>query len=88
MLGLPGEGDEALQEELSRENEMHQDIVQGNIRDIYSHLTYKSVMGHLWVSEFCTQAEVVVKADDDIYVDLYGTYTLVSRYFQDQVVSV
>ena len=53
--------------------------MQGNFLDTYYNLTYKSVMGHLWVSEFCRQAELVVKTDDDIYVDLYGTFSLAGR---------
>ena len=28
-------------------------------------------MGNLWVSEYCQQAEFVVKTDDDMFVDLY-----------------
>ena len=56
-----------------------QDLVQGNFLDTYYNLTYKSVMGHLWVSEFCRQAELVVKTDDDIYVDLYGAFSLAGR---------
>ena len=83
MLGLPQE--HGQQQELERENSLHHDLVQGNILDTYINLTFKSVMGHLWVSEFCRQAEVVVKADDDIYVDLYGVFTVATRYFQDQV---
>ena len=31
------------------------------------------------MSEFCRQAELVVKTDDDIYVDLYGAFTLATR---------
>ena len=53
--------------------------MQGNFLDTYYNLTYKSVMGHLWVSEFCRQAELVVKTDDDIYVDLYGAFSLAGR---------
>ena len=56
-----------------------QDLVQGNFLDTYYNLTYKSVMGHLWVSEFCRQAELVVKTDDDIYVDLYGALSVATR---------
>ena len=86
MLGLPhGPGERALQRSLETEARRHQDIVQGNVLDTYRNLTFKSVMGHLWVSQFCRQAELVVKADDDIYVDLYGTFTVASRHFQDQV---
>ena len=74
MLGLPSQA--AQQEELDRENEEHQDLVQGNFLDTYYNLTYKSVMGHLWVSQFCRQAEFVVKTDDDQFVDLYEVFTL------------
>ena len=31
-------------------------------------------MGKLWVSEFCEQADFVVKTDDDMFIDLYATY--------------
>ena len=41
--------------------------------------------GTQWVSSFCTQAEFVMKADDDIYLDLYGLYTVASRYVDDKV---
>ena len=34
------------------------------------------MFGKLWVSTFCSQAEFVVKADDDMYIDLFATYTL------------
>ena len=28
-------------------------------------LTYKNLMGKLWVASFCSQAELIVKTDDD-----------------------
>ena len=28
-------------------------------------------MGYMWVAEFCSQADFVVKTDDDLFVDLY-----------------
>ena len=31
-------------------------------------------MGNLWVSQFCEQAEFVIKTDDDMFVDLYAVY--------------
>lgn len=82
MLGLPSQA--AKQEELDRENSEHHDIIQGNFLDTYYNLTYKSVMGHLWVSQFCRQAEFVVKTDDDIYVDLYGAFSLATRLRADE----
>ena len=42
------------------------DLVQGDFMDTYHNLSYKNVMGKLWASNFCPQAEFVVKADDDM----------------------
>ena len=51
----------------------------------HRNLTYKTVMGHMWVAAFCSQAALVVKTDDDIYVDLYSLYTVAPRYMKDKV---
>ena len=34
-------------------------------------LMFQAIMGNLWLSEFCEQADFVVKTDDDQFVDLY-----------------
>ena len=31
----------------------------------FRNLTYKNLMGKLWVASFCSQAELIVKTDDD-----------------------
>ena len=54
--------------------------MQGDFLDTYHNLSYKAVMGNLWVAEFCSQAEFVVKTDDDMYVDLYEVHTLTRRH--------
>ena len=51
----------------------------------YHNLTYKNVMGKLWISEFCFQAEFVAKTDDDSYVDLYAVYALTRKYLNTSV---
>ena len=76
---------ELYQDQIRNESLLHGDIVQGNFLDSYKNLTYKTVLGHMWVSSFCPQAEFVMKADDDIYLDLYGLYTVASRYKEDKV---
>ena len=77
--------DRTQQERIRNESDVHKDLVQGVFLDTYKNLTYKTVMGHMWVSKFCSQAEFVVKADDDIFLDLYGLYTVASRYKSDKV---
>ena len=69
LLGSPD--DVKKQEMLQEENKKHRDIVQGDFLDTYHNLSYKAIMGHLWVSEFCVHAEFVVKTDDDMFIDLY-----------------
>ena len=69
MLGRPEDGQK--QEKLREENKKHGDIVQGDFLDTYHNLSYKAIMGNLWVSQFCDQAEFVVKTDDDMFIDLY-----------------
>ena len=45
-------------------------------------------MGNLWVSEFCEQAEFVVKTDDDQFVDLYEVNTGLWLAEADHVTSI
>ena len=63
--------DPELQRRLEEESRRHGDLVQGDFLDTYHNLSYKAVMGSLWVAEFCGQAEFVVKIDDDCFLDLY-----------------
>jgi len=65
---------------IKQESTKHQDIVQGGFLDTYHNLSYKAILGNLWVSEFCNQAEFVVKTDDDMFVDLYEVYSFTRDY--------
>ena len=71
---------EDLQKNITKESKKYGDIIQGDFIDVYHNISYKAVMGNLWVSEFCEQAEFVVKTDDDQFVDLYEVYTLTRGY--------
>ena len=66
--------------EIEHEHTQYGDIVQGDFVDTYHNLSYKAVLGNLWASEFCQQAEFVVKTDDDMFVDLYEVYVLTRKY--------
>ncbi|MCL4150333.1 UNVERIFIED_CONTAM: hypothetical protein GTU68_024661, partial [Idotea baltica] len=59
------------QDQISEENVIHRDIIQGNFKEHYHNLTYKHVMGLQWVNTFCNQAKYIIKMDDDIIVDIY-----------------
>ena len=53
--------DAKLQEDIEQENSDYHDIIQGDFFDSYRNLSYKNIMGKLWVSEFCSQ--VCLKSD-------------------------
>ncbi|XP_064595119.1 beta-1,3-galactosyltransferase 1-like [Liolophura sinensis] len=63
--------DKALQSFLQSESEQHNDLVQGNFLDTYRNITYKAVMAFQWIYEFCSHAQIVLKADDDMFVNMF-----------------
>lgn len=68
--------DDSLQEQIEAENRKYKDIVQGYFLDSYRNLTNKGVMGYKWISEHCMNAEIVLKIDDDAFVNIF-------KYFED-----
>ena len=58
-------------EPLKAESDVHGDLIQGNFIDDYANLTYKTVMGLYWVNTYCPTVSFVMKADDDVSINLY-----------------
>ena len=73
------------QDLLVSESAKYGDIIQGSFLDSYQNLTYKNIMGKVWVSEFCSQAEFVIKTDDDTYIDLCSVYSVTRKYLNTEV---
>ncbi|GIY44984.1 beta-1,3-galactosyltransferase 5 [Caerostris extrusa] len=67
LLGMTNQYQDAIE----RENEVHEDIIQGNFFDSYRNLTYKHVMGLSWASTFCNKTKYLMKMDDDIFMDIH-----------------
>jgi beta-1,3-galactosyltransferase 1 len=65
-----------LQYQIEEENKKFKDIVQGQFIDSYRNLTNKGVMGYKWISEHCMNAEIVLKVDDDAFVNFF-------KYFEE-----
>ncbi|XP_041379522.1 beta-1,3-galactosyltransferase 1-like [Gigantopelta aegis] len=62
--------DENLSKKVEEENDVHHDIIKESFVDSYQNLTYKTIMGFKWVTNFCSKARFVMKTDDDMYVNL------------------
>ena len=61
-----------MQEAVAMESDLYGDIVQENFVDSYRNLTYKGIMGLKWVSRNCKRVRFVLKADDDIFVNIFN----------------
>ncbi|XP_013788688.1 beta-1,3-galactosyltransferase 5-like [Limulus polyphemus] len=80
---LLGQTNRRLQSRINQEMKQHCDIIQGSFVDSYRNLSYKHMMGYKWAMEFCPNAIMIFKVDDDVYVDsfqilnfLYSTFGL------------
>ena len=54
------------------ENDIYDDIIQGNFTDAYRNMTIKSLLGLKWVSENCDRDTVpyMLKSDDDMFISI------------------
>ena len=68
-----------LQESLSKESEQFGDIIQEDFVDVYSNLTYKTLMGFKWAVSNCGVAKAVLKTDDDMYINVPNVLNIVKK---------
>ena len=69
LLGKPQK--DSTQALIEHENVLHGDIVQGKFIDSYHNLTQKGVLGLRWVTENCRHAKIIVKVDDDVFLNIF-----------------
>ncbi|KAK3096139.1 hypothetical protein FSP39_023656 [Pinctada imbricata] len=58
-----------LHKSIKEESEKYNDIIQFDFKDSYSNLTYKTMSALRWATEFCPEAQYVMKTDTDVYVN-------------------
>jgi len=61
--------DQTVNKRIQLESEIFGDIVQGNFIDTYRNLTFKTILGIKWMSEYCDNAKFILKIDDDMVVN-------------------
>lgn len=69
LVGSTRDEDKVTTEQLKKENAEHEDLVQVNVVDTYANLTLKSVALLHWTHTHCPGAELVLKCDDDNYIN-------------------
>lgn len=57
---------------LNTEQAAYGDLVQGDFVDEFSNLTRKALTALRWVNDHCVHARYVLKADDDIFVNVFA----------------
>jgi hypothetical protein len=72
LLGTVDDSD--TQHKIETEHAQHGDVIQGNFNDAYRNLTHKGVMGYRWITEYCRNADIVLKVDDDAYVNMFKLF--------------
>ena len=65
-----------IQEEFKK----YGDIVVGDFEDHYKNLTLKGVMGLQWASTYCHNAPLVLKTDDDAFVNIFEVMHILDGY--------
>ncbi|ELT95357.1 hypothetical protein CAPTEDRAFT_65948, partial [Capitella teleta] len=72
--------DLAAQASIKDEFKTHQDLVIGDFTDNYKNLTLKGIMGLHWASTYCANAPIVIKADDDAFVNIFEVMRILGDY--------
>ena len=71
--------DTKVQKSIEREADSFADIVQANFVDHYNNLTLKSLATLEWFDTFCSRAKFLLKADDDLFVNVDNLMTFISE---------
>lgn len=71
VLGLPsGRSQAEQQEELVKEHQQHNDLIQSDFLDSYHNLTIKTMMMLEWLNTNCVNASYVMKVDSDVFLNV------------------
>ncbi|KAJ6635093.1 Beta-1,3-galactosyltransferase 5 [Pseudolycoriella hygida] len=70
--GQDAPGDEEVDvAKLEAEKSQFGDIIMGDFEDTYRNLTLKTIMVYEWLNAFCEEADLVVKTDDDVVLNIF-----------------
>lgn len=70
ILGRPETKEDQLK--INNENLLYHDVVQGDFIDSFGNLTMKSILALRWINEHCIKAKYILKADDDMFVNIFA----------------
>lgn len=68
-----------IQDELSTEQSLYQDLIIANFIDSYDNLTLKTMSMLEWMKDYCNQSEYLLKTDDDMFINVGNLLAFVGR---------
>ena len=71
FIGVTSHPDTKEQQRVKDEAAKYNDLVQHDFIDSYRNMTIKHLVGMNWVLEHCPTAQMLVKVDDDVFVNVY-----------------
>ena len=71
-----------LTKKIYEEIKVHGDIIQANFLDTRLHLSLKAISGINWVVNFCSNVQYIIKADDDVIVNIFKLMPYVKNIFK------
>ncbi|KAK7496578.1 hypothetical protein BaRGS_00012230 [Batillaria attramentaria] len=63
---------DVIQGHVNMEQATYTDIVQGDFMDTFPNLTMKAITALRWVNDHCSNARYILKADDDMFVNIFS----------------
>lgn len=80
-----GQSDNAsLEDALSAESYMYNDLIRGHFIDSYNNLTLKTVSSLEWVDANCPNATFFLKTDDDMFINIPRLLQFIEKHHNDK----
>ncbi|KAH0951092.1 hypothetical protein HN011_002127 [Eciton burchellii] len=76
--------DSRVENVLRKEQNMYNDMIRGRFVDTYSNLTLKTISTLEWVDSYCSEVRYLLKADDDMFINVPRLLAFVNKHAKDR----
>ncbi|EZA49949.1 hypothetical protein DMN91_011836 [Ooceraea biroi] len=76
--------DPRIEAVLRKEQNMYNDVIRGRFVDTYSNLTLKTISTLEWVDSHCSEVRYLLKADDDMFINVPRLLAFVNKHAKDR----
>lgn len=75
---------QSIEDALEAESYMYSDIIRGKFIDSYNNLTLKTISSLEWVDTYCSRAAFVLKADDDMFINVNRLMSFIDKHHSSE----